>query len=59
MKIRIMSNYDIAKNLVHIINEYTELSKKQSVSKGLSGEALKIGKEVSDAFVKSSEKAGK
>lgn len=59
MKIRIMSNYDIAKNLIHIINESAELSKKQQVSKELSSSSLKVAKGVSDTFVKSSEKAGK
>ncbi len=59
MKIRIMSNYDIAKNLIHIINESAALAKKQLGSENLSGKALKIGKDVSDVFVKSSEKAGK
>ncbi len=59
MKIRILSNYDIAKNLMHIINESAEFAKKQSVSEGFSGKALKVTKDVSDAFVKNSEKVGK
>lgn len=59
MKIRIMSNYDIAKNLIHIINESAELSKKQQASKEFSSNALKVAKNVSDTFVKNSEKAGK
>ena len=53
MKIRIMSNYDIAKNLINIINNYAEYACRNK--NNASAVAQKVLNN-SDVFVKNSEK---
>ena len=53
MKIRLMSNYDIAKNLINIINQSAEYANKgKNKISAISQQVLNN----SDVFIKSSEK---
>ncbi len=56
MKIRLMSNYDIAKNLINIINQSAEYANKgKNKISAVSQQVLNN----SDVFIKSSEKVKK
>lgn len=57
LKFRVLSNYDIAKNLVHIINQAAEQGKNRSSK--IAANVLNLGSDAVDTFVKQSEKAAK
>ena len=56
MKIRLMSNYDIAKNLINIINQSAEYANKSRNK--ISGVSQKVLNN-RDVFIKNSEKVKK
>lgn len=61
MKIRLMSNYDIAKNLIKIIIDSAEYSKKNVKSMPNANKSVYTPRSFteSDSFVKTTEKVGK